>query len=214
MNTTDAAARRPGRPKSEEKADAIREAAGQLFLTEGMERTSMDAIAQAAGVSKQTVYSHFRSKDELFRECVRCKVEEYGLQASVIDPAAPIQRKLRHIGRQFLTLLSDPEVISMFRLMIAEATSFPRVSRSFHESGPLATVDFLATVFETHLDGEDRALARRAAGEFASLLKGEFLLGMLLGTRKTIPQAEIDAHVEHAVQQIRRLYALSDFASR
>ena len=79
---SDPAARRPGRPKSEEKAAAIREAASLLFMTEGMERTSMDAISQAAGVSKQTVYSHFKSKDDLFRACVASKVQMYGLDES------------------------------------------------------------------------------------------------------------------------------------
>ena len=51
----------------------------ELFLTEGFERTSMDSIAQAAGVSKQTVYSHFANKDDLFRSCIAAKVAEYDL---------------------------------------------------------------------------------------------------------------------------------------
>jgi TetR/AcrR family transcriptional repressor of mexJK operon len=210
----DSTARRPGRPKSEQKAEAIREAASHLFMTEGMERTSMDAIAQAAGVSKQTVYSHFHSKDELFRDCVRCKVAEYGLQVSEIDRAVSVDDKLRHVGRNFLTLLSDVEVIKMFRLMIAESATFPRVSRSFHESGPLATIEFMTTIFASHLPADEPAVARRAAGEFASLLKGEFLLGMLLGTRSGISQEEISAHVEHTVRQMRRLYPLSERAIR
>jgi len=212
--TSAASARRRGRPKSEEKAAAIREAAGHLFMTEGMERTSMDAIAQAAGVSKQTVYSHFNSKDQLFRECVNAKVRQYGLEDSVIDPAAAVDSKLRRIGRQFLTLLCDPEVICMFRLMIAEAPGFPKVSASFHESGPLATIEFMTRIFAAHLEDGDPAIARRAGGEFASLLKGEFLLSMLLGTRERIADDEIDAHVDRTVAQIRTLYDLSDRALR
>ena len=204
------ATRRPGRPKSELKAKAIRDAASQLFMTDGIERTSMDAIAQAAGVSKQTVYSHFKNKDELFRECVRAKIRDYGLQAAVFDAAASIDDKLTHVGRRFLTLVGDPEVICMFRLMIAEATAFPRVSQAFHETGPLATIEFMTDIFAAHLDEEYVNLARRIAGEFAAMLKGEFMLGLLLGTRSGIDDDEIAAHVERTVAQFRKLYPMSD----
>lgn len=47
---------RAGRPKSEEKRIAIRDAATRLFLQGGVTRTSMDAVAREAGVSKQIVY--------------------------------------------------------------------------------------------------------------------------------------------------------------
>lgn len=204
--------RRPGRPKSEVKATAIRDAASHLFMTDGIERTSMDAIAQAAGVSKQTVYSHFKSKDDLFRECVRSKIREYGLQTSEFPASASLDDKLRQVGRQFLTLIGDPEVICMFRLMIAEATAYPRVSETFHETGPLATIEFMAEIFAAHLDPDDAPLARRIAGEFAALLKGEFMLGLLLGTRRGINAEEIRAHVERTVTHIRSLYPMSDDA--
>ncbi len=208
MIIDEVAVRRPGRPKSEAKAIAIREAASQLFMTDGIERTSMDAIAQAAGVSKQTVYSHFKSKDDLFRECIRAKIRDYGLQTSGFPATATIDDKLRHVGSRFLTLLSDPEVICMFRLMIAEATAFPRVSEAFHETGPLATIEFMTEIFAAHLDDEHLGLARRIAGEFAALLKGEYML--LLGARDGIAADEIRDHVELTISQFRTLYPMSD----
>ncbi len=209
-----AAARRPGRPKSEEKAESILDAASHLFMTEGMERTSMDAIAQAAGVSKQTVYSHFRSKDELFRACITCKVDEYGLAAASLPPGASIDQKLAVTGRNFLTLIRDPEVMKMFRLMIAEATAFPKVSTSFHESGPQATVQFMASIFHAHLSDDDTPVAMQAAGDFIGLLKGEHFLALLLGTRDTITDADIERQIAEGVRKIRRLYDLSDIAVR
>src|SRR5579864_56649 len=48
----------------------IREAAARLFLDHGYQGTSMDDIAAAAGVSKQTIYTHFSSKEQLFGELV------------------------------------------------------------------------------------------------------------------------------------------------
>jgi AcrR family transcriptional regulator len=40
-------------------------AASKLFYGEGIGRVSMDAVAQKAGVTKRTLYYHFRSKDDL-----------------------------------------------------------------------------------------------------------------------------------------------------
>ncbi len=66
----------PGRPKDLEKRAAILEAAKQLFVKQGFEGTSMDAIANKAGVSKLTVYSHYRDKETLFAAAVSSKCEE------------------------------------------------------------------------------------------------------------------------------------------
>src|SRR5690348_1885857 len=48
------------------KHDAIAAAALVLFARDGYERTSVDAIAAEAGVSKRTVYSHYGDKESLF----------------------------------------------------------------------------------------------------------------------------------------------------
>jgi TetR/AcrR family transcriptional repressor of mexJK operon len=212
MNIEKDALRRPGRPKSPEKASAIQEAAAKLFMTEGMERTSMDAIAAAAGVSKQTVYSHFQSKEDLFRSCVTGKTKSYGLDASQLDEDAPLDDSLCFIGRQYLTLLCDHGVISMFRLMISEANSFPKLVKSFYESGPGATTDLVAELFAAHLPGRgnNAAPAAQVAEEFLALVRHDYFLELMLGLRKSIEPENIRAHVQHCVEQIRKLYAFDD----
>ena len=203
--------KRPGRPKSEQKAEAIRHAAADLFMTDGMERTSMDAIAAAAGVSKQTVYSHFKSKDDLFRACVSGKVQMYGLDASRMPDTDDVDAVLRHIGRQYLTLLVDSGVIDMFRLMVSEASTHPNVVSSFHEYGPMATAHTVADRIARHLPdaGDNAMLAARATSEYLALVRGDYFLELLLGARKSIPAAELEAHVEHCIGQLHRMYELS-----
>ena len=56
---------------SERKREAIARAALTLFASDGYERTSIDAIAAEAGVSKRTVYSHYGDKENLFLSVVR-----------------------------------------------------------------------------------------------------------------------------------------------
>ncbi len=198
--------KRPGRPKSEEKAIAIRDAAIVLFMTDGMDRTSMDAIAAAAGVSKQTVYSHFKSKDDLFRSCVATKVQTYGLDASSLPADDGVDTFLARIGHSYLTLISDPEVVRMFRLMVSEAETHAATVRSFHESGPVMTSANIAHLLARYLPEGRQKLAAKATSEFLALIRGEYWLELLFGVRSEISGEEMNAHVEHCIRQLRKLY--------
>ncbi len=198
--------KRPGRPKSEEKALAIRNAAIDLFMAEGMDRTSMDAIAAAAGVSKQTVYSHFNSKEDLFRSCVAYKVMTYGLDASSLPAGDGVDTFLAHIGRSYLTLISDPGVIRMFRLMASEAETHAATVKSFHESGPVMTAANIAQLLEKYMPDDKKELTARATSEFLALIRGEYWLELILGTRSEISDEEMSTHVDHCVKQIHKLY--------
>lgn len=177
-------------------------------MSEGLQRTSMDAIAAEAGVSKQTVYSHFESKDALFRECVSEKVADYGLQAEDSSGDATADQALRAFGRQFLELLQDPEVLSMFRLLAGECSTYPSIARVFYDAGPAQTRSSLSALL-TRLDDTGELSARDPA-EAASLLiamfQGRYFLELLLSVRERIDPAELDAHLDRTVQRFLSLH--------
>ena len=68
----------PGGGRSERKRGAITEAATERCLAAGYRGTSMDEIAAAAGVSKQTLYKQFSDKAQLFTEVVQAMVDAAG----------------------------------------------------------------------------------------------------------------------------------------
>ena len=74
--------KRQGRPKSEEKHNLILHSASCLFIENGFANTSMDNVAKASGVSKQTVYSHFDNKDALFKAAITKKCQSYQLDTN------------------------------------------------------------------------------------------------------------------------------------
>ena len=84
----------PGRPKDPGKREAILAAARTMFLEQGYNGASMDAIATAAGVSKLTVYSHFGDKESLFNAAVHatCSLSmlsgAFGPVSSVCGPGS------------------------------------------------------------------------------------------------------------------------------
>ena len=61
---------RPGRPEDIAKREAIIKAAHALFASQPFDLVTMEAVAARAGVSKMTVYSHFRDKETLFETIV------------------------------------------------------------------------------------------------------------------------------------------------
>ena len=78
----------------------ILKTARELFYRDGIHAVSVDAIAEAAGTNKTTLYRHFESKDELVAECLRELTRDFDLAW------ADIQRK--HAGepkQQLLALL-------------------------------------------------------------------------------------------------------------
>jgi TetR/AcrR family transcriptional repressor of mexJK operon len=125
--------------RSARKHREILDAALNTFLTKGYERATMDDIAAAARVSKQTVYKHFVDKDTLFAEIVIGTAEQLNTLVNVISETltttSDLRRDLERLGDSFLTELMQPDVLRLRRLVISSADRFPEVGRSWYQQG-------------------------------------------------------------------------------
>lgn len=63
--------------QSEIKYNRLMEKAQELFLKFGYKATSMDQIAEEAGISKMTIYRYFKSKEDLFVKTILSVMEKY-----------------------------------------------------------------------------------------------------------------------------------------
>src|SRR5690348_5968780 len=115
--------------RAEAKRSAILHAAADVFLANGYVGASMDEVAARAGVSKQTVYKHFASKERLFSELVLSSVGEVdrlmSQTASALPDSADLEADLTALARRFVGHLMQPDVMRLRRLVIAEADRFP-----------------------------------------------------------------------------------------
>ncbi len=143
---------RGGETQTARKRRAILDAATTLFLREGYLATSMDEIAAAASVSKQTVYKQFADKQSLFREIVTGTVAEVGdpvsEQVAALRDSGDLAADLREVARGLLAQVIQPRVMQLRRLVIGEAGRFPELGRLFYDSGPGRTIAALAAAFE------------------------------------------------------------------
>ena len=205
---TDRVFGKPGRPKSEEKRAAIQQAASELFLTGGLKGTSMDAVAERAGVSKQTVYSHFDSKEELFRACIKSKIASYGFAESAPPEGVDLAQALHHVAQRFLNLLFDEKVVAIYRTVIGESVSYQKIAELFYDTGPRATIDavsgFIAGQMERgRLHKDD---PHYAAVLFLNMVRGQYHMMLLMNLKPDLSSARIEAHIAKAVKQFLFLY--------
>ena len=125
--------------RSARKRKAIIEAATEVFYRKGYLGTSMDEIAALAAVSKQTVYKHFADKERLFAEIVLRTTDEvdalFAEAALSLHDTADLEKDLSALARRFTMWLMQPDVLRLRRLIIAEASRFPELGRTWYERG-------------------------------------------------------------------------------
>jgi TetR/AcrR family transcriptional repressor of mexJK operon len=186
-----------GRPKDPAKTEQILQAAGDLFLVQGLKGTSMDAVSKKAGVSKQTLYSHFKNKDDLYRGVMRWKLAKYQFSDETVDLTGDIEDDLNILGAHFLNLILDPEALAMFRIVISESSSYKKTSKLFYENGPEKVINNLSTYFEKHNINDPRF----NAVTFTSMLDGEWHMKSIMGLQKKPSDKEIKAFVSKIVKK-------------
>jgi len=154
-STSTRAPRRTGRPTSDEAAELdleVRQRALGLFLAKGYEGTSMDAIAEAAGTTKASLYARFPSKDALFRSVLTWAVRRPDWPAP--EPPPPpfddLEMALRSIARAAVRRALDPSMVQLSRIAVAQAARFPDVARTIQDVVAWPRLQLVADLLRHH----------------------------------------------------------------
>ena len=181
-------------------------AAAEVFLRHGFLGTNMDAIAEKADVSKQTVYAHFNSKEALFIQVVEVMTGEaaHELREGIEEPLddRPVKEFLLGLAVDQLTVVMTPRLMRLRRMVIGEVERFPELGQSLYENGPKRSIDRLARAFAHY--GLIGQLATpdpvKAATQFNWMLMGAPTnAAMLLGDAGIPDKAEIRSHAAETV---------------
>jgi TetR/AcrR family transcriptional repressor of mexJK operon len=167
---------------AENRARVLR-AASRSFLRHGY-HTSVDEIARRAGVAKQTLYHHFPSKDQLFKE-VACDLAKHvlvGLEAEPVD----VRTGLLRFGLAYRRRVLCAEGLAMFRTLTAEVPRFKALAKAIYAGGAGEMVRRLSAYLRKAMN---TGALRRDDPEFAA----ELFLSMLAGH-----------------ERVRRLYGIAN----
>ena len=140
MTLPEPAPRRSGRP-SREDAERLRrtivEVATPLFLEQGYDATSIDAVARQARISKRTLYHRFRDKAELFGAVVHDVITRlYPPGAATAEgmtalfAGADLAMVLSRLAQLALRAALSPPAIALQRIILAEAPRFPELAQA------------------------------------------------------------------------------------
>lgn len=162
-------------PPSQDNRQRIIDAAREAFTTEGY-RSSIERIAQIAGVAKQTVYNHFPTKEALFDEMTRDNMNLFLVSLSG-SPDNPRQT-LIEFGRKYYEGVLSSQCVAWMRMIAAESGRFPEMAQRTYQLGPVAMLDQLGNYLE-------RAMQVGKLRRDDPLFAAEMLYGMLSGVERT-----------------------------
>jgi len=168
--------------------DRVLRAATTSFLARGY-GSSVDDIARRAGVAKQTVYHHFPSKDELFKEVARELAKHLLVELSGDD----VRESLLRFGQGYRKRALGPQGIATFRTLVPEVPRFRALARTMYANTAGELVRRLAEFLGHKLKIEDP--------EFAA----EMLLGMLTGHDRIKRLFGVAASAETEAQRTARI---------
>jgi TetR/AcrR family transcriptional regulator, regulator of autoinduction and epiphytic fitness len=119
---------------------AILDAAHRLFMKAGFDGVNLDQVGRAAGVSRQTVYNQFGSKEAVFHEVVKrhwdaVRSETAAAFAAMETIASSPAECLRHFARALLRFVEETDQVAFTRLVIAESRQRPWIADEFYRCG-------------------------------------------------------------------------------
>ena len=173
----------------------------RLFMERGFEASSMDAIAERAGVAKPTLYARFQDKDALFTAALQTKCESFvGPALFEEQPGRDLRAGLLVIARQFLALVTDPDAVAMLLLISREGTRAPQLPRLFMETAVMPMKRRLEQfIAREAARGRLGPVAPEATWLFLGAVKGEPHMRAMLGL-PPLPDAAIEAHLIGCVE--------------
>jgi TetR/AcrR family transcriptional repressor of mexJK operon len=195
--------------EADARLDYLLDVAAQTFLEEGFEGTSVGDIAKRAHASKETYYSKFKNKEELFRRVIGRLMGRFASTLSAtLETEAPMDFVLTSFADLILERILSDEAIGLQKIVYMEAARFPEVANVFFELGPQRTTNALIAYFSAqHERGNLRKLdADLAAAHFMGLLTSDLMMRKSLGMLIKPTSKERSYRVKAAVDVFLRAY--------
>ncbi|WP_349321604.1 TetR/AcrR family transcriptional regulator [Asticcacaulis sp. MM231] len=164
-----------------------------VFIERGYEAASMAEVAAQASCSKQTLYSYFSSKDDLF---VAVMLEKGAALADpafiVLDEDRDLKDALREFSIRFLRFITSPEALAIRRIVYAEGAR-SNLGKLFYEHGPKKGYVRMA---EHLAHAMDKGQIRRsdpwiAAQQFYALCEAGPVQNLLEGAVKAVTDEDL-----------------------
>jgi AcrR family transcriptional regulator len=194
----------------------ILDAAFAAFTESGYAATSTLEIATRARVSKRELYALVGNKQEMLVTCISVRARRLQVPADfpVPNDRESLARVLASFGAQLVREITDPAVIAVFRLAIAEAVHAPEIAQALDSIGREASRAALRQIM-AGAEGSGLLVGRPAelAEQLGGLLWGNLMISLLLGVAKRPNASEVAARARDATAAFLKLHPLPSKAT-
>jgi TetR/AcrR family transcriptional regulator, mexJK operon transcriptional repressor len=203
-SNADFAASAPPSKRLAARRAAFLSAAREVFQQKGYAEATLDDVIARSGGSRQTLYALFGGKQGLFEALVTetCWSIFGKLTPERLASQSP-DLVLTEVGVRYLEIVLSPQVLSLTRLVVAEASRIPEIAETYWRLGPGRSRAFLTEFFERQIARGllEIADSRKGADHFLEMLSGTIRFQCLTGVRQPPDGAEIREIVACAVAQ-------------
>jgi AcrR family transcriptional regulator len=189
----------------------ILDAAFAAFMKSGYAMASTLEIATRARVSKRELYALVGSKKEMLIACISERAKRFDVPAElpVLRDRETLEQVLAFFGTKLVREISDPTVIAVFRLAIAEAVQAPQVARVLDSIGREASRAALRKIMaQAQAAGLLTGRPAELAEQFAGLLWGLLMISLLLGVAERPSPRELAGRARDAAAAFLLLHPL------
>jgi AcrR family transcriptional regulator len=189
----------------------ILDAAFTAFMKNGFAATSTLEIATHARVSKRELYALVGNKKEMLIACISERATRLRVPADLPVPQdrETLTGVLTSLGTQLVREITDPAVIAVFRLAIAEAIHAPEVAHALDSIGRETSRDALRQIMaQAQASGQLKGRPAELAEQFGGLLWGNLIVSLLLGVAERPNSREVAARVRDATAAFLQLHPL------
>lgn len=196
---------RPPLADAERYRERILDATTAVFLEEGFERASTNEIARRAQTSKQTLYTLFPTKADLFAGVMSAQMEHiFAKNQYYIESGKAPRQALMETGCMVLRMFSSPEFLALHRILVAEVYKFPDLARRlWHECAEHGYGLFADYLRSRRIGGPNY---NKSAAKFISFVLGDFVLNAMLNPDLELGERAIRERVREAVEDFLRLH--------
>jgi len=215
MSTASASKRRQKGGDETVVRQRILDSAFAAFIRSGYSTASMLEIATGARVSKRELYALVGNKQEMLIACIRERAKRFSVPANlpVLRDRQTLAKVLISFGTKFVREVSDPTVIAVFRLAIAEVVQSPEVARALDSIGREAGRAALRKIMaEAQASGLLMGRPAELAEQFAGLLWSDLMVSLLLGVAERPSPREIARRARNAAAGFLQLHRLPNDA--
>jgi len=207
--------RRPGRPtqaEAEALTEQLREAALATFLECGYDGASMEAIARAAGITKQTLYSRYGDKRAVFADVIPWAMSRHETDGAFNTAENDdLTEALTSIGRKALARATDPRLVRLQQIAMNESSRFPEFSISAETMMWSARLRAVVELLDRHCTAGDIEIdpdeMELAAEHFLAMVEAIPMRLAEFGVFRSNKQGE--RHLQYAVKLFLRAVAPS-----